>query len=89
MPKTEQSSDLALRERAANVTLCRWLYDELRTAIVEGKLKAGTRLPSSRSIARQHQVSRGTVVGAFEQLNAEGYIASQVRNGTYVKLNAS
>lgn len=85
MPKTEKFSDLALGPRAGNATLFRWLYDELRTAIVEGRLRAGARLPSSRSISRQHQVSRGTVVSAFEQLGAEGYVDSRVGSGSFVR----
>jgi GntR family transcriptional regulator/MocR family aminotransferase len=78
-------ADLPLPLRAADTTLFRWLYDEIRTAIVEGRMRAGARLPSSRSIARQHNMSRGTVVAAFEQLAAEGYVECVVGSGTFVK----
>jgi GntR family transcriptional regulator / MocR family aminotransferase len=47
-------------------------------------LKPATRLPSSRDLARQYGVSRGTVVAAFEQLQAEGYLRSRIGAGTYV-----
>jgi GntR family transcriptional regulator/MocR family aminotransferase len=63
----------------------RWLYDELRLAILEGRLAAGARLPSTRGIARQHRVARGTVVAAFEHLIAEGYIEGSVGSGSFVR----
>jgi GntR family transcriptional regulator / MocR family aminotransferase len=83
--RNASSPDLALRLRAADATLFRWLYDEIRMAIVEGRLAAGTRLPSSRSLARRQNVARGTVVAAFEQLAAEGYVECVVGSGTFVK----
>jgi GntR family transcriptional regulator/MocR family aminotransferase len=76
---------LTLRPRAAGATLLRWLYDEIRLAIVEGRLAAGTRLPSTRAIARQHRMARGTVVAAFEHLSAEGYIEGSVGSGSFVR----
>jgi GntR family transcriptional regulator/MocR family aminotransferase len=44
----------------------------------------GMRLPSTRELARRYGVSRGTVVTAFEQLHAEGYLEGRVGAGTYV-----
>jgi GntR family transcriptional regulator / MocR family aminotransferase len=85
MPKPKEYSELALGARPANATLYQWLYDELRSAILDGRLKAGTKLPSSRSIAVQHGVARGTVVSAFEQLFAEGYLDSRVGAGSFVR----
>ena len=76
---------LALRPRAAGATLLRWLYDEIRLAIVEGRLQAGARLPSTRGIARQYRVARGTVVAAFDHLIAEGYIEGNVGSGSFVR----
>jgi GntR family transcriptional regulator / MocR family aminotransferase len=83
--RNAQLADLALPARSADSTLFRWLYDEIRAAIVAGRLRAGARLPSSRSIARQQNVARGTVVAAFEQLAAEGYVECVVGSGTFVK----
>ena len=60
------------------------LYNWLREAILNGKLAAGTRLPSTRSLASELAVSRNTVLIAFEQLLAEGYLESKVGAGTYV-----
>lgn len=76
---------LTMSPRRADASLFRWVYDEIRTAIVDGKLQAGARLPSSRSLARQQNVSRGIVVAAFEQLAAEGYIECVVGSGSFVR----
>jgi GntR family transcriptional regulator / MocR family aminotransferase len=83
--KTAAPVTLALRPRAAGATLLRWLYDEIRLAIVEGRLPAGSRLPSTRSIANQYRVARGTVVAAFDHLIAEGYIEGSVGSGSFVR----
>src|SRR6202012_3524330 len=64
--------------------LWRWLYTELRSAIIDGRLKSGARLPSTRNLAAQYGLARGTVVAAFQQLRAEGYISSEVSAGTFV-----
>jgi GntR family transcriptional regulator/MocR family aminotransferase len=85
MSKTAAPVTLTLRPRAAGATLLRWLYDEIRLAIVEGRLAPGTRLPSTRSIATQYRVARGTVVAAFDHLIAEGYIEGSVGSGSFVR----
>lgn len=64
--------------------LHRQLADGLRRAILGGRLPAGSRLPSTRSLADDLAVSRSTVVTAFEQLNAEGYLRSVRGSGTVV-----
>ena len=63
--------------------LHRQLYEALRRALIEGKLAAGKRLPSTRDLAQDLQVSRNTVVAAVEQLCVEGYLQSRVGSGTY------
>jgi len=84
MPKAEVFQDLSLAAPQERQELWRWLHSELRAAIVEGRLKAGARMPSTRSLARQYNVSRGTVTTAFDQLHAEGYTMTQVGAGTFV-----
>lgn len=64
--------------------LYRQLYDRLRDAILTGQLVPGTRLQSSREMSQELGVSRNTIVNAFEQLLAEGYLEGQVGSGTYV-----
>ncbi|HLY18012.1 MAG TPA: PLP-dependent aminotransferase family protein [Bryobacteraceae bacterium] len=84
MSKDVSSLDLTLNERPAHVSLTRWLHEELRRAILDGRLMPGTRLPATRDFARQHGVSRGTAVNAFEQLQAEGYLHGRVGAGTWI-----
>jgi GntR family transcriptional regulator/MocR family aminotransferase len=56
----------------------------LREAIRTGRLPAGTRLPSSRDLAAQIGVARGTVTLAYTQLTAEGYLVAKRGSGTVV-----
>ena len=84
MSKTVSSYELTLRPRRQNQTLTSWLYAELRSAILQGRLAAETRLPASRDFAIQHGLSRGTVVSVFERLQSEGYISCHVGSGTRV-----
>jgi GntR family transcriptional regulator/MocR family aminotransferase len=71
-------------DRSAARPLHRQIYEGYRDAIVERRLRAGQRLPSTRTLARELSVSRVPVVSAFEQLSAEGYIESAVGSGTFV-----
>jgi GntR family transcriptional regulator/MocR family aminotransferase len=65
-------------------TLYQQVYQALREAILTGHLAAGVRLPSTRVLARELGVSRNTVLLAYNQLLAEGYVVGQVGSGTYV-----
>jgi GntR family transcriptional regulator/MocR family aminotransferase len=65
------------------------LEDRLRMLVREGALAAGSRLPSSRSLASDLGVSRRLVVEAYAQLLAEGYLVSRAGGGTYVAAAAS
>jgi GntR family transcriptional regulator/MocR family aminotransferase len=56
----------------------------LRTAILGGRLRAGARLPATRNMASQLNLSRNTVLSAYEQLRVEGYLRARVGSGTYV-----
>ena len=85
MAKTAPTLDLALADPRPGSVLLRWLYDEIRSAILDGRLRRGARLPSTRSIAARYGVSRGTVVAAFNQLQSEGYLEGRVGEGTHIK----
>jgi GntR family transcriptional regulator/MocR family aminotransferase len=76
---------LALPSRDPHAPAYRWLYSALRAAILQGQLRPGTRLPSTRDLAAQYRLSRGTVVAAFAQLTAEGYVDGTVGSGTHVR----
>ena len=70
-----------------NMPLHRQLYEAMRRAILDGKLAAGDRLPSSRELTHDLGLSRNTVVAALNQLCVEGYLISRVGSGTYVNDN--
>src|SRR5580698_5014310 len=84
MCKEETFQDLSLNAPSGKQDLWRWLYTELRAAILDGRLKPGARMPSTRSLGMQYSLSRGTVVVAFDQLQAEGYTCTEIGSGTYV-----
>ena len=71
-------------DRATDVPLYRQLYDGLREAILSGRLRPGVRLPSTRALAVDLGASRNTVLAAFGQLLAEGYLEGRVGAGTSV-----
>jgi len=60
------------------------LHRQLRTAILEGRLAAGTRLPTTRKLAQALAVSRNTAVSVYERLMSEGYVESRQRQGCFV-----
>ena len=88
MSKEETFQDLSLNPPSGEQDLWRWLYTELRGAILDGRLRPGARMPSTRSLGMQYSLSRGTVVVAFDQLQAEGYTRTEVGSGTYVASGA-
>ena len=75
--------NLNLPERGSR-RLLHELYVQLKAAILDGRLKPGLRLPSTRMLADQHGVSRNTAVAAYELLLSEGYVTSRVGAGNYV-----
>ncbi len=64
--------------------LYRQIYHDLRARILSGVLDGGKRVPSSRDLADQLNVSRTVVLLAYEQLEAEGYLVGRTGSGTYV-----
>jgi GntR family transcriptional regulator/MocR family aminotransferase len=71
-------------DRSSTEPVGQQLQRELRDAIRGGRLSAGERLPSSRTLAAQLGVSRGLVVECYEQLAAEGYLITATGSGTRV-----
>ncbi len=71
-------------DRGSPKPLYRQLYEGYRDAIVDRQLRAGQRLPSTRSLAAELRISRIPVLNAFEQLLAEGYFESRVGSGTFI-----
>src|SRR6516225_9074226 len=82
---TKPSLELPLvLENVSGKPLQTAVYDAIRKAILEGRLSAGARLPASRDLSQQLAVARGTVVAAYEQLAAEGYVRGHRGAGTVV-----
>ncbi len=63
----------------------RQLYRLLRQCILDGKLGAGARLPSSRQLAADLSIARNTVLQVYEQLAVEGYVSAATGKGTFVE----
>ncbi len=76
-------------DRDKDIPLIKQLYDQIRHAILRGDFHSGERLPSSRQLAMELNVSRIVVVEVYEQLLAEGSLASRTGAGTYVAEGAA
>ncbi|MEZ4522389.1 MAG: PLP-dependent aminotransferase family protein [Thermomicrobiales bacterium] len=71
-------------DRQQDAALYLQLCDALVSAIDDGELVPGERLPSERDLARQLGVSRTTVINAYDELRARGLVRGQVGRGTFV-----
>ncbi|HKD86397.1 MAG TPA: PLP-dependent aminotransferase family protein [Terriglobales bacterium] len=71
-------------DEASSQSLYSQLYQQLRTKILKGHLQPGARLPSTRALASELAIARNTVMNAYEQLLAEGYLEGETGSGTYV-----
>jgi len=71
-------------DRSASKPLYQQICDAFREGIVERRLRAGQRVPSTRALAASLEISRIPVLCAFDQLLAEGYLESRVGSGTFV-----
>ena len=71
-------------ERNVPTSLQVQLTEQLRRAILDGRLAAGMRLPSTRTLASEAGVSRNVALAAYDELFAEGYVEGRHGSGTYV-----
>ncbi|MBE2268729.1 MAG: PLP-dependent aminotransferase family protein [Anaerolinea sp.] len=71
-------------DRDSEEPIYRQLIRHVRSQIESGTLPAGTRLPASRDLARQLNISRISVVNAYAELRAEGYLSAHAGRGTFV-----
>ena len=77
--------DLAIHlDKNSKTPLYQQLQNEIRHGILQGKLKANQKLPSSRNLANSLNISRSTVTLTYEQLECEGYLETRRGSGTYV-----
>jgi GntR family transcriptional regulator/MocR family aminotransferase len=65
--------------------LYRRVYEHVRACILDGSLAPNSPVPSTRALAKELRVSRSTVVLAYEQLRAEGYLAGRMGAATRVR----
>lgn len=71
-------------EERGGLSLYEYLYRRIRADILDGTLVADERLPSKRALAEHLHVSVITVEGAYQQLEAEGYIYTRPKRGFFV-----
>jgi GntR family transcriptional regulator / MocR family aminotransferase len=71
-------------DRKAPEPLHKQIYDGYRARILGGNLRAGQRVPSTRTLASELGISRIPVLNAYAQLLAEGYFESRVGSGTFI-----
>ena len=71
-------------DRQAKLPMFRQLYAAIKQAILSGAMPPGMQLPPSRDFCLSLSISRQTVLNAYEQLLAEGYLCGAVGKGTYV-----
>lgn len=76
--------DIALKKGGRHRPLYQQLETEIIQLICHGTLKPGQLLPSSRELAQSLKLSRKTVVAAYEELNAQGWVETRDRSGVYV-----
>ncbi|WP_434659686.1 PLP-dependent aminotransferase family protein [Klebsiella sp. MISC125] len=60
------------------------VYHALRNAILDGRLTAGSKVPSSRALAEMMAISRNSVISGFDRLMDEGYLVTRKGAGTFV-----
>jgi GntR family transcriptional regulator / MocR family aminotransferase len=69
----------------SGIPLHRQIYDLLRQNIINGTLPFKTKLPATRAFSLKYGVSRNTVLAAFDDLIAEGFLEARVGAGTFVR----
>jgi GntR family transcriptional regulator/MocR family aminotransferase len=71
-------------DKGSGTSIQQQLYDRIRTAIMEGRMQSGERVPSTRSLAAQLGVARGTIDITYARLTGEGYLVARGQRGTIV-----
>ncbi len=85
LPTSLYSEPVIRLDHSGGRSLERQLVEQLRSAIIQGRIPPDSRLPSSRELARECGVSRNLVVSAYDELFVEGYIEGVHGSGTYVR----
>ena len=75
---------IQLDDKSTAGPIYRQIYEAIQRAILRGELQSGKMLPPTRVLAKQLGVARTTVINAYDQLLAEGYLEGQKGAGTFV-----
>ncbi|GLZ53642.1 winged helix-turn-helix domain-containing protein [Actinomycetospora sp. NBRC 106378] len=75
---------IVVLDRSAPTPLAVQVADGLRAAALDGRLRAGDRVPATRTLARELGVSRTVAAAAYDQLAAEGWLGARRGSGTFV-----
>jgi GntR family transcriptional regulator / MocR family aminotransferase len=70
--------------RSSDIPLIRQIYQYIREQILNGSLKSGDKLPSTRELSSNLNVSRNVTLSAYDQLMAEGFIVTRKGSGTFI-----
>lgn len=76
-------------DRESEEPIYKQLIRQIQMQIESGEIPAGTRLPASRTLAKKIDVSRISVVNAYAELRAEGYLSAHAGRGTFVSKDNS
>jgi len=71
-------------DRSSDIPLNRQVYQQIREKILNGHLQAGEKLPSTRELSAELQVSRNVILDTYDQLLAEGFLLARRGSGTFV-----
>lgn len=71
-------------DRSLDITLIRQVYQQIREQILNGDLQSGEKLPSTRELSSELNVSRNVILEAYDQLLAEGFLVAKRGAGTFV-----
>lgn len=76
--------DFIIADKGAKEPMYRQIYISIRNSIENGNLKKNSKLPSIRGLSESLGVSKTTVIAAYDQLCAEGYIMTKPQSGYFV-----
>lgn len=71
-------------DKDSDLELSQQIYEQIKDAVLDGRLKPGERISSSRELSEELSISRPTVAASYEQLALEGYIEMRHGSGTFV-----
>jgi GntR family transcriptional regulator len=71
-------------DQASGVPFYRQIIQQIELAIISGRLKPGSRLPTIRSLAIELKINPNTIAKAYSELEIRGLVITQVGSGTYI-----